>query len=93
MLRLTAIAALVVLGALVGSPPAGAAGDPATAPGPAPPPAAMSAVPEGARAPARLDDGSRVALPPIVISQAPPAADRRPVYIVVPARGGGLPPG
>jgi len=77
VLRLIAIAIAVALGSAAAAQPA---------PEAEPPPSTMG--PAGAdlpRLPSRLDDGRRVALPPMVIQQERPVADRRPMYI-----GGGL---
>lgn len=87
MLRLTrrahlaALALAVVLGSGIGL----AAAEPAAAP-PSEPTATMRAagsdVPE---LPSRIQDGPRVALPPMVIRPEPPAPDNRPAYV-----GGGI---
>jgi hypothetical protein len=47
---------------------------------PTEPPAAMAPVPDSLQPP-RLDDGTRIVLPPMVIPQDRPAADRRTAYL------------
>jgi hypothetical protein len=67
--------------ALAPAPPEPASA-PATAAGPATAaePPTMAPPPDSQQPPPRLDDGARIRLPPIVIPQDRPAADRRPVY-------------
>ena len=55
-----------------------AAAEPAAAP---PPPATMRPASPDLRLPSRLDEGTRVALPPMVVQHDRPEADRRPMYI------------
>ena len=85
-LALAAVVALAMTGAALADPepaaqaPAGM--EPATlATAPAPGATMRSVDPDAPRLPARLDDGSRIALPPMVIPQDRPATDRRPVYV------------
>jgi hypothetical protein len=37
--------------------------------------------PDAPRLPSRVDDGSRIRLPAIVVAQDPPDVDRRPIYL------------
>lgn len=66
-----------------GSPPPLAASPAAPPPAasPAPPPPATMAPANPALAPPRLDDGTRIVLPPMVIPQDRTATDRRPAYV------------
>jgi hypothetical protein len=82
--HLAALAVVAVLGSGIGLAAAEPAADPPTAP--SEPTATMRAagsdVPE---LPSRIQDGPRVALPPMVIRPEPPAPDNRPAYV-----GGGI---
>jgi hypothetical protein len=66
---------------------AGGAAPAAAEPGAADPPTATMrpVAPDAPQLPSRIEDGSRVALPPMVIRAEPPAADNRPAYL-----GGGI---
>lgn len=78
--RVAITAALAVAAPAIADPaePA-AAGEPAAEPRPSP---SMSAAPDmRSRELPRFDDRSKVGLPPLVIPQQPPAADRRPIFI------------
>jgi hypothetical protein len=71
VLRLIAFAVALALGSA-------AAAEPTAEPAPA---TMGPASPDLPRLPSRLDDGTRVALPPMVVQQDRAAADRRPMYI------------
>ncbi|TMQ15155.1 MAG: hypothetical protein E6J90_01150 [Deltaproteobacteria bacterium] len=79
MLRLT-VAALAACAALVLGDPIPAEAQPDE---PAPPPTStMQPVdPNAPQLPPRLDDGSRIKLPPIVVTPDRPPVDRRPMYL------------
>jgi hypothetical protein len=71
-----AIAALMLCGHAL------AETQPATTPESPPPTATMQPVdPNAPQLPARIDDGSRIKLPPMVVSQDRPPVDRRPIYL------------
>jgi len=72
VLRLIAFAVALALGSAAAAEPTAD-----------PPPAATMrpAPPDLPRLPSRLDDGTRVALPPMVVQHERPGADRRPMYI------------